>query len=92
MCVHYIIVCVKLILHPSVRASTCCLRTNIGQIAWHTCDVFTLQTTRKALLKRIGMPIILCVHTAILDSQSACKGLERRKSVTLAITLRMSQV
>jgi hypothetical protein len=36
--------------------------------------------------EEFGVPIIFCVHHAILDLQSACKGLVRRKSVTLAIS------
>jgi hypothetical protein len=50
------------------------------------------QDTRKGPHKSFGMTIIFCVHPAIIDSQSARKGLVRRKSVTLAISLRLSQV
>jgi hypothetical protein len=65
---------------------------NRKALARGTCGDFSPQTTRKGPQKSFGMTIIFCVYPAILDSQSARKGLARRKSVTLGISLRMSQV
>ena len=52
--------------------------------------LFTPQTTRKGPQKRIGMHIIFYVRRAILDLQSARKGLARRTYVTLAFSLRVA--
>jgi hypothetical protein len=82
----------KPVLHPAVRASTGKNWPNRKAHARRTCGVFTPQTTRKDSQKSFGMTIIFCVHLAIIDSQSARKGLVQRKSVTLAISLRLSQV
>jgi hypothetical protein len=40
---------------------------------------FTPQTKRKGSQKSFGKTIIFCVHPAIIDSQSARKGLVRRE-------------